>query len=174
MIVYLQIVPESPSFVLQESEVAAVQCECFARCVTQFSEFFLFIYIGVRLSFFLSAQIYPSKPIVEQLTIGHFKNKWLSLLMRLMIGSVTFPTIDLPTSNDVKTVFRLWGLTMGMTSDLVEFTNIPKNRLAFVQLTTAKPIFSRPDIGLLATFITRLTCMFGKNSKEMTSKYDFR
>jgi hypothetical protein len=112
--------------------------------------------------------------MTEQLIISRTRSKWLVPLMRLMIGSVTFPAIDLPISSDIKTIFRLWGLTMGMTSDLIEFTGIPENRLAFVQLTTTKPIFSRPDIGLLTLLITRLKCMLAQKRSEKTTKYDFR
>lgn len=74
-----------------------------------------------------------------------------------MMGSVTFPAIDLPTSPEVKTIFRLWGLTMGMTRDIIEFTQLDHNRLAFLQLTRSKPIYSRPDIGWLTTLIAYIT-----------------
>jgi hypothetical protein len=65
---------------------------------------------------------------------------------------------------------------MGVTSDLIEFTGIPKNCLAFVQLTTTQPIFSRPDIGLLTVLITRLKYIlaYRNRNKETHVKYDFR
>lgn len=74
-----------------------------------------------------------------------------------MMGSVTFPAIDLPTSPEVKTLFRLWGLTLGMTREIIEFTQLDHNRLAFLQLAKSKPIFSRPDIGWLTTLIASIT-----------------
>ncbi|KAI8363924.1 hypothetical protein BD560DRAFT_177516 [Blakeslea trispora] len=70
-----------------------------------------------------------------------------------MMGSVQFPAIDLPTQPQ----FRLWGLTLGMTSDLVQFTQ--KKRLEFVQLTRKEPVYSRKDIGYLTRWITQLTLL---------------
>ncbi|CAO3653173.1 unnamed protein product [Mucor hiemalis] len=157
--VYLQVVPESPEFKLQESEVAAVQ--------------------WVPLSFFLSTEPYPYRPITEQLNIVKLnRSKWVSPLIRLMMGSVTFPAIDLPTSPEVKTIFRLWGLTMGMTRDIIEFTQLDHNRLAFLQLTRSKPIYSRPDIGWLTTLIAYITFTAKKitavnSDKEMWDKVYF-
>lgn len=65
------------------------------------------------------------------------------------MGSVTFQAIDLPTSP----IFRLWGLTMTMTRDIIGFTQL--DQLAFVK--KSKPIYSRPDIGWLTILITQLT-----------------
>jgi hypothetical protein len=71
-----------------------------------------------------------------------------------MMGTITLPAIDLPTSPGNKTNFRLWGLTMGMTRDIIEFTDLNHNHLAFLELTRRKPIYSRPDIGWIALLIT--------------------
>ncbi|KAI8090535.1 NUDIX hydrolase domain-like protein [Thamnidium elegans] len=143
--VYLQVVPESPTFKLQESEVAAVQ--------------------WVPLSFFLSTHSYASyRPITEQLSLVRLnKNKWATPLIRFMMGSVTFAAIDLPTSTN----FRLWGLTMGMTRDIVEFTGL--DNLSFVKMVNDKPIYSRPDIGWLALLFTQFTVSY----KKLTTNIDY-
>jgi hypothetical protein len=73
-----------------------------------------------------------------------------------MMGSVTFPAIDLPTCPEIKSIFRLWGLTMGMMRDIIEFT--PNHQeLAFMKLTSSAPIYSRPDIGWLTILIAKIT-----------------
>ncbi|KAI9483613.1 MAG: NUDIX hydrolase domain-like protein [Benjaminiella poitrasii] len=139
--VYLQVVPESPSFLLQASEVADVK--------------------WVPLSFFLSSQKYINRPIKEHLSIIRLEHRWVSPLIRFMMGSVTFPAVDLPvttTDKQAASLFRLWGLTMGMTSDLVKFTQF--NDMAFVKLTKSLPIFSRPDIGFLVFWITHVRAWF--------------
>lgn len=72
------------------------------------------------------------------------------------MGTVSFPAIDLPT--DTATQFRLWGLTMGMTRDLIEFTKL--QQLLFVKLVNSKPIYSRPDIGWITLLVTQLTIYY--------------
>ncbi|OBZ88024.1 Uncharacterized protein C14C4.10c [Choanephora cucurbitarum] len=132
--VYLQIVPDSPPFQLQTSEVASVQ--------------------WVPLPFFLSENSYSCQLITEALPIVRkFNSKWLQKAIQVMTGSVQFPAVDLPTQQH----FRLWGLTMGMTSDLVQFTQ--KKHLAFVQMTRKEPVYSRIDIKYLTRWITQLTLL---------------
>ncbi|GAA5798612.1 hypothetical protein HPULCUR_004017 [Helicostylum pulchrum] len=151
--VYLQVVPESPRFKLQESEVAAVQ--------------------WVPLSFFLSSKdtLYASyRPITEQLSLVRLnKNKWVTSFIRLMMGSVTFAAIDLPTTRETRTNFRLWGLTMGMTRDIIQFARLEEENLSFVKLVNARPIYSRPDIGWLALLFTQFTVYY----KKLTTNIDY-
>ncbi|KAI9273904.1 hypothetical protein EDC94DRAFT_510477, partial [Helicostylum pulchrum] len=167
--VYLQVVPESPRFKLQESEVAAVQCKGYfvqyqVYCLNYL--FTCFIYLGVPLSFFLSSKdtLYASyRPITEQLSLVRLnKNKWVTSFIRLMMGSVTFAAIDLPTTRETRTNFRLWGLTMGMTRDIIQFARLEEENLSFVKLVNARPIYSRPDIGWLALLFTQFTVYYKK------------
>ncbi|KAL9537930.1 hypothetical protein MBANPS3_011334 [Mucor bainieri] len=154
--VYLQVVPESPPFQLQEDEVAAVE--------------------WVPLSFFTSKQPYVNHAITEHLTLVRSKNRFVNRCIRFLMGSVTFPAVLLPTTAaNAHTTFKLWGLTLGMTSDIIEFTK--KNHLAFLKLTKSKPIYSRKDIGMLAALITQLRYFirYGKmeldpNSSAMRTK----
>ncbi|KAG2234420.1 hypothetical protein INT48_007168 [Thamnidium elegans] len=100
----------------------------------------------------------------EQLSLVRLnKNKWATPLIRFMMGSVTFAAIDLPTSTN----FRLWGLTMGMTRDIVEFTGL--DNLSFVKMVNDKPIYSRPDIGWLALLFTQFTVSY----KKLTTNIDY-
>ncbi|KAI8876915.1 hypothetical protein K501DRAFT_288657 [Backusella circina FSU 941] len=131
--VFLQVVHETPTLHLQESEVADAQ--------------------WIPLSFFLSNQVYPSRPVTEYLSVIQIRAKWTGWFTRLMLGSVTFPSVDLPCHSETR--FRLWGLTMRMTRDLVEFSR--KENLGFIKLTEKSPEYSRPDIGWLVKLIARMT-----------------
>ncbi|CEP19662.1 hypothetical protein [Parasitella parasitica] len=137
--VYLQVVPESPPFNLQISEVAAVE--------------------WVPLTFFTSDQPYENHAITEYLTLVRFENRFLNQFARFLLGSVTFPAIHLPAASTTQTTFKLWGLTLGMTNDIIEFTR-KKNHLAFLKLTKSKPVYSRKDIDILAILITQLRYLF--------------
>lgn len=88
------------------------------------------IYVGVPLSFFLATEPYPSRPVSESLSISY---PLLRPLMQWMMGSVSFPAVDLPGTPH----FRLWGLTMGMTRDIIQFTQL--DQLAFVALVNSPP-----------------------------------
>lgn len=111
--------------------------------------------IGVPLAFFTSNQPYTNHAITEHLTLVRVKNRFVNRFIRFLMGSVTFPAVHLPTTTvNSQTTFKLWGLTLGMTSDIIEFTK--KNHLAFLKLTKSKPIYSRKDIGMLAALITQL------------------
>lgn len=166
--VYLQIVPNSPPFQLQTTEVAAVECLYTLNfnqiySVTIFFMTNIYTIIGVPLSFFTSNQPYVNHSITEYLTLVQFKNRFFNRLIRFLMGSVTFPAIHLPTST--QTTFKLWGLTLGMTNDIIEFTR--KNNLAFLKLTKSKPIYSRKDIALLANLITQLRYLFQYGKIEL-------
>lgn len=166
--VYLQIVPNSPPFQLQTTEVAAVECLYTLNfnqiySVTIFFMTNIYTIIGVPLSFFTSNQPYVNHSITEYLTLVQFKNRFFNRLVRFLMGSVTFPAIHLPTST--QTTFKLWGLTLGMTNDIIEFTR--KNNLAFLKLTKSKPIYSRKDIALLANLITQLRYLFRYGKIEL-------
>ncbi|CAO3688855.1 unnamed protein product [Rhizopus microsporus] len=131
--VYLQIVPESPPFELQTSEVAAVR--------------------WVPLSFFLSSQVLDYTPITEPLSIfRHMKRRWLKSLLNVMLGTISFTSIDLPPTTASDNVFRLWGLTMGMTKDIIKLVDTKES--FFYKLTTQSPRFSRVDIGWFTMLIT--------------------
>ncbi|KAG2211721.1 hypothetical protein INT47_008818 [Mucor saturninus] len=136
--VYLQVVPESPAFELQESEVAAVQ--------------------WVPLSFFLATELsYPTQYITEPLMpIRSYPllRPWMNWVM----GSVSFAAVDLSPQ------FRLWGLTLLMTRDLVQFAGKEQD-LAFVRLVNQPPVYSRRDIGWLVRLITYLS-MYSKEKEE--------
>lgn len=111
--------------------------------------------IGVPLSFFTSKQPYANHAITEHLTLVRVKNRFINKCIRFLMGSVTFPAVHLPTTAaNSQTTFKLWGLTLGMTSDIIEFTK--KNHLAFLKLTKSKPVYSRKDIGMLAALITQM------------------
>ena len=123
-------------------------------------------YVGVPLDFFLSTEAYPFQPVTEQLTLVRQKNKWYTPLIHSMMGTITMPAIDLPTeSSEAK--FRLWGLTMGMTRDIIQFTKLKD--LAFVKLTSKPPTYSRPDIGFMITCITHVIFYRNKLLKRQTN-----
>ncbi|KAI8643385.1 NUDIX hydrolase domain-like protein [Parasitella parasitica] len=147
--VYLQVVPESPPFHLQTSEVAAVE--------------------WVPLTFFTSDQPHENHAITEYLTLVRFKSRFMNRFIRFLLGSVTFPAIHLPAAAATQTTFKLWGLTLGMTSDIIEFA--PKNHLALLKLARSKPVYSRKDIDILATLITQLRYLlrYGKIESDPDS-----
>lgn len=118
------------------------------------------------MSFFLSRECYPYRPMTERLGLSKSNSRWLTPLIRFMMGTVTFQAIDLPTSPN--TLFRLWGLTMGMTRDIIEFTNLDHKHLAFLKLTQNQPVYSRPDIGWITTIITYITFQLKKNKSTIT------
>ena len=73
-----------------------------------------------------------------------------------MVGKVSFPAIDLPTEDESRRM-QLWGLTLGMTRELIELTEIPGpvGRPAwqqFVTMAKAYPKFSYKDMNLLIRF----------------------
>ncbi|KAI8145605.1 NUDIX hydrolase domain-like protein [Fennellomyces sp. T-0311] len=93
----------------------------------------------VPLRYFLSTEAYPDTPVRTS----------------IMLGSVAFPAIDLPT--DEKHQMRLWGMTLGMTSELIEFTTRrhdgrPAWQQQFVKMANQHPAFSQRDIGWLYRF----------------------
>ncbi|KAG1144850.1 hypothetical protein G6F37_003406 [Rhizopus arrhizus] len=130
--VYLQLIPNSPAFQLQTSEVASVR--------------------WVPLDFFLSSQPVPYQPITEPLSlVRQINSTFIRSCLDLMFGTITFASIDLPPTTDPH-LFRLWGLTMGMTKDIVKLVDTQHS--FFYRLTTRNPTFSRLDIGLLTFLVT--------------------
>ncbi|KAG2224446.1 hypothetical protein INT45_010512, partial [Circinella minor] len=94
----------------------------------------------VPLQFFLSKTPYPDTPLRKS----------------FMIGNVSFPAIDLPTEDESRRM-QLWGLTLGMTRELIELTETPgtMGRPAwqqFVTMAKAYPKFSYSDMNVLIRF----------------------
>lgn len=132
------------------------------------------------LSYFLSKEEYPSyQPITEALNMARYKSKWLNKFARLMLGTVQFPAYYLPTNLETRSVstnetllFRLWGLTLGMTNDIIEMTHphISKDQLTFLKPSRAKGyIYSRPDIGYLTYYIAILRYYLLSTKKAVTT-----
>ncbi|CAO3643720.1 unnamed protein product [Cunninghamella blakesleeana] len=146
--VYLQIVPHTPKMELQTDEVASVE--------------------WVPLSFFLNP-IHPNHSVqmMETLT-PRLTNGWRRKVAQILLGTITFPAIDLPLqplphldNNDgPKRRFRLWGLTLGMTRDILQLTNQPN--LPFISLVTTSPSYSRKDIGWSIQFVYSITYFWKK------------
>lgn len=65
------------------------------------------------LRFFLSGG--ADQTIEETLAVRRTTIPWISPSLE----TFHFPAIDLPT-DDPQRIFRLWGLTLGMTDDLIE------------------------------------------------------
>ena len=92
-------------------------------------------------------------PITEPLSIfRHMKRRWLKSLLNVMLGTISFTSIDLPPTTASDNVFRLWGLTMGMTKDIIKLVDTKES--FFYKLTTQSPRFSRVDIGWFTMLIT--------------------
>ncbi|CAO3688851.1 unnamed protein product [Rhizopus microsporus] len=80
------------------------------------------------------------------------KRRWLKSLLNVMLGTISFTSIDLPPTTASDNVFRLWGLTMGMTKDIIKLVDTKES--FFYKLTTQSPRFSRVDIGWFTMLIT--------------------
>ncbi|KAF7727442.1 hypothetical protein EC973_007511 [Apophysomyces ossiformis] len=134
--VFLQVVPDV-SFALQASEVAAVQ--------------------WVPISFFLSPSTVDQFMTQPLAATRSTRQKSLSP-MRHMFGSVTFPSVDLP-SDDPTRRFRLWGLTLGLTRDLIQ--RVSEGRpawqvLAFIKHARRMPHYSHADLRWLMWILDKV------------------
>lgn len=122
------------------------------------------------MSFFLATETsYPIQFITEPLMPIQPTYAFLRPWIHWMMGSVSFAALDLSPQ------FRLWGLTLLMTRDLIQLTGSTKE-LAFVKLVNQAPVYSRPDIGWLVRFITWVSMYYNKNGKvkEEWDKVYFR
>ncbi|CAO3680406.1 unnamed protein product [Umbelopsis ramanniana] len=137
--VYLQVSPQTPTLKLQTSEVASVH--------------------WIPLQFFLSVEPYSYRPMKIKLMSKmppHLRS--LAPVAQGLFGNMEVPAIDLPDGNPSSPP-RLWGLTLGMTSQLINMTvgsssgrpirSRNEKRLAFVDLESSPPKYSFPDIAAL-------------------------
>lgn len=132
-------------------------------------------YLGIPLDFFLSP-ITSEAAVVESLTPRVFFG-WRHTLLQHLLGTVTFPAIDLPvkneTTNDITAAalpqrrFRLWGMTLAMTRDLVHLSD--DGILPFSSLVATSPRFSRRDIGWWIQ-ITARTTFFWRQPMALSSR----
>jgi hypothetical protein len=84
------------------------------------------------------------------------KSKWKRALLGLILGTIAFPSVYLPSTDTTAARFRLWGLTMGMTKDLIKLND---TNHVFVKLTETLPGYSWPDIGWLTYMITKVNIL---------------
>ncbi|KAL0078820.1 hypothetical protein F4703DRAFT_1210153 [Phycomyces blakesleeanus] len=121
----------------------------------------------------------------------------LAPLARSMMGTVSFPAIDLPTqdqdsnnNNDSSSHhFRLWGITLGMTRDLMicaeggrptwkhkhsktspSIVQSTKETFPFVKFCKSPPLFSRKDISFLFWLMHRITSFKGNLTRSSGRK----
>ncbi|CAO3590792.1 unnamed protein product [Absidia cylindrospora] len=150
--VFLQVVPYTPTLELEKDEVASVE--------------------WVPLDFFLSSTSMintAATGAVESLT-PRVLFGWRRRLLQPLLGTITFPAIDLPvhdiTIHDPDDQqphhhispprrFRLWGLTLGMTRDLIELAG--QDDLPFLALVAGTPRYSRKDLGWWIHCLTIVT-----------------
>ncbi|KAI9304143.1 hypothetical protein BJ944DRAFT_90764 [Cunninghamella echinulata] len=92
---------------------------------------------------------------------------WRRKLSQFLLGTISFPAIDLPlTTNGEDNIekdnrrFRLWGLTLGMTRDIIQLADQPN--LPFISFVTSAPSYSKKDIGWSIQFVTSLTIFWKK------------
>ncbi|KAI9020227.1 NUDIX hydrolase domain-like protein [Phycomyces nitens] len=165
--VFLQTVPETPTMSLQESEVAAVK--------------------WVPLSFFLTNEPYNYDLVTQNLAPRSMRKGTIAPFARLMMGTVSFPAIDLPTLDNDSHNFRLWGITLGMTRDLMvcaegrpawhNHTSIQstKETFPFVKFAKSPPLFSHKDISFMFWVMYRVTAAKSnlfKSRQNMLPKID--
>lgn len=129
------------------------------------------MWLGVPFDFFLSSADYPDQRVKESLAPAKRKsNGFAASLTRHMLGSISFPAIDL-RSDDESRPLRLWGLTLGMTCELIELTVEQEHhsegrpawqqtKLAFVKLARSAPVYSVKDVGYLVRLIAYVTGLF--------------
>ncbi|KAI9309213.1 hypothetical protein BJ944DRAFT_227065 [Cunninghamella echinulata] len=121
----------------------------------------------VPLDFFLK-QINQDRlvKVIETLT-PRMLFGWRRKLSQFLLGTISFPAIDLPlTTNGEDNIekdnrrFRLWGLTLGMTRDIIQLADQPN--LPFISFVTSAPSYSKKDIGWSIQFVTSLTIFWKK------------
>lgn len=114
-------------------------------------------YLGVPLKFFLSTEPYNFRPMkIKLMKKMPPYLKAMAPVAQELFGNMEVPAIDLPDSNPPP---RLWGLTLGMTSQLIDMTeesisgrpHRSKNEkhLTFVKLDKSPPKYTYPDIAAL-------------------------
>lgn len=96
------------------------------------------------------------------------------------LGTISFPAIDLPSESGH--MLRLWGLTLGMTRELIEMTapggddDDSGGRLAwqrkteqipFVAMAKSLPTYSHPDLSFLVTLFVRLSPRKGRSKEKI-------
>ncbi|KAI8332231.1 hypothetical protein BC941DRAFT_436996 [Chlamydoabsidia padenii] len=147
--VFLQVVPITPNMRLEKDEVASVE--------------------WIPLNFFLSP-IPNNTHYAEESLTPRIIHGWRRQLLQPLLGTVSFPAIDLPihsTSQLPDRRFRLWGLTLAMTRDLIQLTG--HDELPFLALVAATPRYSRRDIGWWIKCITAVS-MFWQQKVTSLSK----
>lgn len=157
---------------LQTTEVASIHCKSAALSLPWHAAFVSKTVtthhqtsLGVPLQFFLSEEAYTHRPMKIKLMSkmpAHLRS--LAPVAHGIFGDMEVPAIDLPDGNPASPP-RLWGLTLGMTSQLISMTadsisgrpdrpaisgrlNGPK-KLAFVELDRSGPKYTYPDIAAL-------------------------
>ncbi|ORZ01523.1 NUDIX hydrolase domain-like protein [Syncephalastrum racemosum] len=161
--VYIQVVPVTPEMTIQTSEVGAVE--------------------WVPLRFFLTPASQPGPWIREPLAgrrrhISSTLGRIMAPITQYSLGTISFPAIDLPSESGH--MLRLWGLTLGMTRELIEMTapeeedddsggrpawQRKKEQIPFVTMANSLPTYSHPDLTLLVTLFVRF-CRRKGHSKE--------
>ncbi|CAO3691735.1 unnamed protein product [Rhizopus stolonifer] len=145
--VYLQVAQISPPFKLQTSEVAAVR--------------------WVPLRLFLDKQPFTHQPITNPLSFTrHMKTRWIKAMADFFLGTISFTSFDLPSETDPR-LFRLWGLTMRMTKDIIGLVNTDSY---FYKLASECPQFSGRDIGFF-TYLITLFKIYGHPKSDWDNIY---
>lgn len=120
----------------------------------------------VPLRFFLSSTPYPDQSMQESIAPTRRRdNRMIAPLARVMLGTVSFPAIDLPVDDPEEHRMRLWGMTLGMTRELIELACVdttsidgrPAWQQQFVTMAAARPKFSNLDMQWLVEFYLRVS-----------------
>jgi len=141
--VYLQVSPQTPTMKLQTSEVASIH--------------------WIPIQFLLSTEPYSYRPMKIKLMSKmppHLRS--MAPVAHALFGNMEVPAIDLPDGNPDSPP-RLWGLTLGMTVQLIGMTadltsgrpNRPK-KLALVELERSAPKYTYPDIAALVWLFAKV------------------
>jgi hypothetical protein len=117
---------------------------------------------------------------VEESLTPRVLQGWRRKLLRPLLGGVSFPAIDLPIDKHSDMTispggdntpsyrrFRLWGLTLAMTRDLIQLTG--QADLPFVALVAGTPRYSRQDIGMWIKCIA-LVSLWTRSSSSLSKR----
>ncbi|KAI8343116.1 hypothetical protein BC941DRAFT_87379 [Chlamydoabsidia padenii] len=128
----------------------------------------MFFMLGIPLDFFLSTTTNSASCVEEALTPRVFFG-WRHILLQYLLGKITFPSIDLPVAaTSTPRRYRLWGMTLAMTRDLIQLTGV--DDIPFLALVATLPQYSRKDIGWWIQIITRITCFWRRKSSTLSSR----
>ncbi|KAI8070786.1 hypothetical protein BC940DRAFT_331615 [Gongronella butleri] len=123
--VFLQVVQHTPEMTLEAGEVAAVD------------------WIPWQLFVAPRQELTPHLAQVHESLVPRNVQGLRRRVHQMLLGTIALPAIDLPVSSPLR--FRLWGLTLGMTKELIQMLNVPS--LPLLQTINTPPTYSHKDIG---------------------------